>query len=193
MSDRWLDPETLEMLQREPPERIAPATLPDYSVVMLETGADRELMVRAVRRINASSDSEARALLDGRLPQVINQDLSYHNAGLAQFELVCCNAISVLIPSEVFVGAEPAYLEDLFAKLRQSDEFQEVTLRLDSVPLGEDGMRFMDQFLGLGAVETRAQQFPSVLRMFYKKARIMTHWGNKIGAEIVFTVGSEDE
>ena len=67
-----------------------------------------------------------------------------------------------------------------------------MTLRLDSVPMGEDGIRFMDQFLGIGAVETRAQQFPLVRRMFYKKARIMTHWGKKIGAGIMFAVGSQD-
>ncbi len=181
------------MLQREPPDKIAPPRLPDYSVVMLEAGADRERMVRALRRINDCSDFEARALLDGRLPRVINPDLSYHMAGLAQFELVCCDAISVVIPSEVIVGAEPAYLRDLFAKLRQSDEFQEVTLRLESLPSGEDSMTFLDQFLGVGEVWAKAQRFPVDLRMFYKKARIMTHWGNKIGAEVRITVSSEDE
>ncbi len=190
MNDRWLDPETLEMLQREPPDKIAPATLPDYSVVMLEAGEDRERMVRAVRRINDCSDSEARALLSGRLPRVVNPDLSYHIATLAQFELVCCDAMSVIIPGEVIVGAEPAYLKGLFVKLRQSDEFQEVTLRLESLPEGEDGLRFLDQFLG--EVGAKARQFPADLRMFRKKARIMAHWGDKIGAEVTGTVGPRD-
>ena len=193
MEDRWLDLQTLEMLHHEPPRRIAPPTLPDYSVVMLEAGGDRERMVRAVRRTNDCSESEARALLAQRLPFVVNLDLSYHDAGLGQFELVCCDAISVIMPSEVVVDAEPAYLDDLYAKLRQSDEFQEVTLRLESLPWGEDAMRFLGQFLGLAKVEAKAQQFPADLRMFYKKARIMAHWGDRIGAEVRLTVGPQDE
>jgi len=193
MNDRWLDTETLEILQRELRDKLAPAKLPEYSVVMLEAGADRERMVRALRRINDCSELEARALLDGRLPRVINPDLSYHMAALAQFELVCCDAISVIIASEVIVGAEPAYLRDLFAKLRQSDEFQEVTLRLETLPSGEGSVRFLDQFLGVEEAWANARRFPVDLRMLYKKARIMTHWGNKIGAEVTITVSSEDE
>lgn len=181
------------MLQREPPDKLAPAKLPDYSVVMLEAGADRERMVRAMRRINDCSELEARTLLDGRLPRVISPDLSYHMAGLAQFELVCCDAVSVVIPSEVIVAAEPAYLRNLFAKLRQSDEFQGVTLRLESLPSGDVSLRFLDQFLGVEEVWANAQRFPVDLRMFYKKARIMTHWGNKIGAEVTITFSPEDE
>jgi hypothetical protein len=54
-------------------------------------------------------------------------------------------------------------------------------------------VRFLDQFLGLGQVWARVSQFPVDLRMFYKKARIMTHWGNKIGAEVRITDASETE
>ena len=193
MEDGWLDLQTLEMLHHEPPPRIAPPTLPDYSVVMLEVGGDRERMVRAVRRTNNCSDSEARALLARRLPLVVNLDLSYHDAGLGPFELVCCDAISVIMPSEVVANAEPTYLKDLYARLRQSDEFQKVTLRLESLPWGEDAIRFLGQFLGLAEVEAKAQQFPVDLRMFHKKARIMAHWGDRIGAEVRVTVSPRDE
>lgn len=191
MEDRWLDPQTLEMLHHDPPHRIAPPTLPDYSLVMLEAGGDRKRMVRAVRRIDGCSDSEARALLARRLPLVVNQDLSYHDAGFGQFELVCCDAISVIIPSEVVVYAEPSYLKDLYAKLRKSDEFQGVTVRLESLPWGDVSMRFLDQFLGLPEIEAKAQKLPVDLRMFHKKARIMAHWGGRIGAEIMVTVSQQ--
>ncbi len=192
MKDTWLDPQTLQILQHEPPPRIAPPTHPDYSVVMLQPGGDGKRMVRAVRRINRCSDPEARALLARRLPLVVNPDLSYHDAGLGQFELVCCDAISVIMPSEVVVGAEPAYLKDLYARLRQSDEFQAVKLRLDSLPWGEGAMRFVDQFLGLAGAEARAQRYPVELCMFRKKARIMAHWGSRVGAEVRITVEPEN-
>ena len=193
MDDRWLDPQTLEMLGPEPPRRIAPPTLPEYSLVILEAGGDRERMVRAVRRINDCADSAARRLLARRAPLVVNPDLSHHDAALGQFELVCCDAISVIMPGRVLVGAHPSYLRDLFAQLCRSDEFREVTLRLGSVPWGKDGMRFLDQFLGLTEMEARAQQFPVDLRMFHKKARIMAHWGSRIGAELMVSEGPQNE
>lgn len=118
------------------------------------------------------------------MPVVVNADLSYSDAALGQFELVCCDALSVIIPSEVVANAEPFYLRDLLAKLQRSDEFQEVTLRLETVPSGEAGTRFLDQFLGLSEAEAKAQLFPLELRICRKKARIMTHWGDRIRAEV---------
>jgi hypothetical protein len=193
MDERWLDPQTLAMLQEEPPDKIAPAATPDYSLVMLEAGADRQRMVRALREINNCSESEARTLLGRSLPVVVNADLSYSDAALGQFELVCCDAFSVIISSEVVANAEPSYLRDLLAKLRRSDEFQPVTLRLERVPSGEVATRFLNQFLGLSEAEAEAQLFPLDLRICRKKARIMAHWGDRIRAEVKVVVNPQDK
>jgi len=193
MDERWLDPQTLAMLQEEPPEKIAPAAMPDYTLVMLEAGADRRRMVRALCRINNCSESDAKTLLGRSMPAVVNADLSYGDAALGQFELVCCDALSVIIPSEVVANAEPFYLRDLLAKLRRSDEFQHVTLRLDTVPAGEEARRFLNQFLGLSEAEAKAQLFPLDLRICRKKARIMAHWGDRIRAEVKVVVDPQDE
>ena len=193
MEDRraWLDPQTQELLQPEPPQKIAPPTLPDYSLILLEARGGRERMVRAVRRVNDCTDSDARELLARRLPLVVNPDLPYHDALLAQFEFVCCDAIAVFLASEVVIGAEPAYLKELFARLLRSDEFREVTLSLERVPRNEEGSRFLDQFLGLTGAEAESQRFPVDLQVLYKKARIMAHWADRIGAKVHVTVGAQ--
>ncbi|MBN1591235.1 MAG: hypothetical protein JW888_17110 [Pirellulales bacterium] len=148
-------------------------------------------MVRAIRRVNGCPDSVARELLARRSPVVVNPDLSYHDALLGQFEFICCDAITVIIPTEVVTDDERSYLDELYAMLRRSDEFEEVTLRVDGVPRSEDGIRFLDQFLGI--VEPEIGRFPMDLRMLYKKARIMTHWGNRIGAQVRVTADSDQE
>ncbi|MBM4091450.1 MAG: hypothetical protein FJ276_18795 [Planctomycetes bacterium] len=181
------------MLHEEPPEKIAPASTPDYTLVMIEAGADRQRMVRALCRVNNCSESAARALLGRPMPVVVNADLSYGDAALGQFELVCCDALSVIIPSEVVANAEPSYLGDLLTRLRQSDEFQQVTLRLERLPAGEAATRFLRQFLGLSEAECKAPLFPLESRMCRKKARIMAHWGHRIRAELKVVVDPRDK
>ena len=90
--EEWLDLETHELLQAEPPRTLAPATLPDYSLVLLQPGGDRDRMIRAVRRVNGCSDHEANNVLSGRVPLLVNADLSYEEALLGQFEFVCSQA-----------------------------------------------------------------------------------------------------
>ena len=159
-----------------PPKRL------DYSLVLLKKGRDEGRTVRAVRRVNDISETDAGSLLGLRLPLTVAPDLSYHDALLGQFEFVCCDAIAVFLASEVAAGAERSYLTGLFAKLRRSDEFRNVTLRLERVPDNEEGGRFLDQFLGLVGAEARIRSFPVDLPVLYKKARIMTHWADRIGA-----------
>lgn len=82
----WLDPRTQEILQPVPPERVTPATLPDYSLILLTIGSDRFRMLRAVHRVNDCDEYGAGKLLSGPLPLLVNRDLSYHDALLGQFE-----------------------------------------------------------------------------------------------------------
>ena len=185
--ESWLDPQTKEILQPQPPERIAPPTLPQYSLVLLEAGGDRARMLRAVRRVNDCDDSEAADLLQRRFPLIVNTDLSHHDALLGQFELVCCDAIGVFISSEVVAMAEPYYLRDLYARLRHSPEFQEAIITVRSVPKTQEGLKFVDQFLGLSETDGVDQGFPVNLPVLQKKARIMAHWASRIGADVGFT------
>jgi hypothetical protein len=182
--ETWLDLQTREILQPTPPEKIAPPTSPDYSLILLAGGKDRFAMLRAVQRVNDCDGSAAAKLLKGRLPLVVNPDLSYHNALLGQFEFVCCDAIAVFIASEVVVGGEPSYLYGLFQKLRGSPEFAETSITIRSVPDTEDGRRFSDQFLGSDRPGTISPLSPVDMSVPWKKARIMAHWATRIGATL---------
>jgi len=186
--ESWLDPQTKEILQPQPPERIAPPTHPEYSLVLLETGKDQPKMRRAVRRVNGGDESQAGAILVHRVPVVINADLSHHDALLGQFEFVCCDAIAAFISSGVVAQAEPSYLRDLFAGLRRSPEFREVTITVRSVPKTEEGLRFFDQFLGFTATDAMVRAVPLNRLVLRKKARIMAHWASKIGADVQLTL-----
>ena len=178
----WLDLQTQEILQPEPPEKIAPPTSPDYSLILLASGKDLSHMLRAMQRINDCDELVAKNLLNGRLPMVVNPDMPYHDALLGQFEFVCCDAVSVFIASEVVMGAESSYLGDLFKKLRRSPEFAETRITIHSVPDNKDGWRFLDQFLGIDTTRIINQVFPMDVSVLWKKARIMAHWASQISA-----------
>jgi hypothetical protein len=48
----------------------------------------------------------------------------------------------------VLLHGDQDYLQRLFDSILQSDEFKPVAVIVASVPSGEAGMRFVDQFLG---------------------------------------------
>ena len=97
---------------------------------------------------------------------------------LGQFELICCDAISIFIADEVASGARKGYLADLYGSLLRSQEFAETTLRIESLPAGVRGEAFIDQFLG------QSPDLPAVLALSRKKARIIYHWASRIGAQV---------
>jgi hypothetical protein len=180
----WLDTETQAILEPSPPPKMAPADLPDFALVLLSGGKDSARMVRCVRRINGWDGGQARTLLERPLPLVVNWDLPYHDALLGQFEFVCCDAVAVFISSEVVAQGAPSYLNQLYTRLKQSEEFCEVALTIQDVPKNEEGARFLDQFLGFAPEEVAKRGFPMDIRVLGKKARIMLHWSSKIGADL---------
>ena len=105
---------------------------------------------------------------------------------LGQFELICCDSISVFLRTEVVASAEPWYLTQLYRQFRQSPEFESIPITIVSVPNTVLGERFVDQFLGgmevVGSMASGSLRCENVMR---KKARIMAHWAKKIGAEII--------
>ena len=183
----WLDTETKELLQHVPPERLAPPEPKSFALVALNTGADRPRLVRAVQRIRRCTQHEAERILDLPLPRTVATGLSYEDASIGQFELVCCDCVSVLLHDEIAQGGDPDYLRQLYAQVRQSSEFEEVGVEIRSVPSTPEGERFLEQFLGRSGAHRPA--FPLRERMMRKKARIMLHWARKTGADVAMADG----
>jgi hypothetical protein len=120
---------------------------------------------------------EAAAGVSG-CPLVVRRNLSFSDALVVQFELICADAVSVILRDEVVRFAEPDYLSGLYRDLRQADEFAPVKVQLPTVPLDENGKAFLRQFFGqvLGVDQTH-----TVCR---KKARIMSYWAAQMGVAI---------
>jgi hypothetical protein len=175
----WLDTETKALLQRSPPEKLAPPDTAAFTLVLLALGGhDHRAIVEAVQRAAQVSAAEAEGILGGRLPASVKKGLSYSDAQIGQFELICCDAISVIIADEVVAGAPADYLMELYAKLQKIDEFRLVTVRIDLLPHSPSGQEFCKKFLG-GKEPTAA-----TMKVMRKKARVMQHWATRIGARM---------
>jgi hypothetical protein len=184
----WLDTETKAMLQQAPPEKLAPPTTGLFTLVLLHKGKDTNHLVRALARIPGISPGKAIDLSERQCPLPVVSGLSLGDVMLGQFELVCCDSISVFLRTEVVSSAEQWYLAQLYQQFRGSPEFESVAVTIASVPQTALGEQFVDQLLGGADIIPRL-----VTRglhsyrgtMMRKKARIMAHWAKKIGAEIV--------
>jgi hypothetical protein len=180
--NRWLDTETKAFLQQLPPLKLAPANTETFSIVVLREESEpiSDRCVRAFERILRTTRIEAESQTTKTPPFVVRRALALTDAILAQFELVCCDIVSVFLADPVASDAEPAYLADLYHLLTQSDEFARVTVLVNWIPPDEAGDEFVDQFIG-----TRAAQMPYRMMTTRKKARIMDHWAKKIGGDVV--------
>ena len=181
----WLDTETKAILQRSPPEKLAPPDTGPFALVLLATQREsRERLVAAVERVRETTRDEALKILAQPLPVVVKWGLSHEDALLGQFEFIACDAISVFLANEVVCNAPKGYLDELYATVRRSQEFELVSIRIESMPVDPKGRDFVDRFIGVAA-----PQFPLELTAMKKKARIMEHWATKIGGRVV--VGKE--
>lgn len=170
-----LNTQTEACLQKDPPDKLAPALVDGFSLVLLERGPDRD---RVVKAIQALADNPAAAF--GECPVVLRRNLTLTDALFGQFELICSDSISVFLRDDVVRCADPNYLLNLYGQLRTGEEFSPVTVHLTSIPDDENGRRFLLQFFGqfLGVETTH-----TVAR---KKARIMAQWGARLGIAIEF-------
>jgi hypothetical protein len=177
----WLDTETKALLQRSPPEKLAPSDTATFTVVLLAVPRESpERLVRAVTCMLDATRDEALQVLALPLPTPIKSGLSYQDALLGQFELIACDAISVFLADEVVGNAPASYLAELYDDVRHSPEFELVSVRIESVPVNAKGRDFWDRFIGAAV-----PQLPMKLTVMKKKARIMAHWLEKIGGRIV--------
>lgn len=169
------DTETRALLQRCGPEKLAPPDTFSFTLLLLEVRekVDHRLCA-AVERVRTKGDA-ARILL-APPPTVLKAGLTYADALLSQFDLACCNAVSVFIADEVALYASDAYLAGLYSDLLASPEFAVVRVRLHSVPFTQQGRQFLEHFVGRASI-----QLPVELEMMRKKARVMRDRLQQIG------------
>jgi hypothetical protein len=183
----WLDTETKAMLQQAPPEKLAPPDTGMFTLVLLQKGNDLTRIVQALTRIPGLSREKAEHLAKWACPLRVAGNLSFGDAMLGQFELVCCDSIAVFLRDEVVASAERQYLAELYQQFLASPEFERVTVTVASLSDAELGERFVDQFLGgmahVSCCPPRGCCYEG--KAMRKKARIMAHWAEKIGAEVV--------
>jgi hypothetical protein len=182
MPSGWIDTETKALLGAAPPNKVVATGLAGFSLILLDRGSNSAVLTRALLRIQPWNPSLMSSVTSSECPITIATGLSEADAVLGQFEIVCAEAISAFVRDEVVSEGDPHYLDRLYASIRQSPEFTQVIIRLFHVPDSEDGRSFLQQFLG---DETSAWHTPLLLKTLAKKARIMRHWGEKLGCTIV--------
>ena len=183
----WLDTETKSLLQPSPPEKLAPPDTASFALVLLaHRGHDHRALVGAVQRAAQTSVEQAELIASRRLPIAVRRGLTYSDAQIGQFELICCDSISVFLDDGVAADGDRQYLRELYAQLRTSPEFQPVSIAIRFIPDTDAGRRFCDQFLS-SAVRTTFRYGSEIAlldRVFRKKARLMALWASEIGAKM---------
>jgi hypothetical protein len=180
-SHSWLDTETKTALQKVPPLKIAPPTTDTFAVVVLSRGApdNHARLVRAFDRVLHTSPVDAERQTTLTPPFVVKRGLALSDAMLAQFELICCDVISIFLSDDVVSHAEASYLSGLYRNVLHADEFQSLSVRVLFIPDSPAGQAFTEQFVG-----SPVEHFPIEMVVMRKKARIMAHWAAKIGANV---------
>ena len=119
----WLDTETKALLQHSPPKNLRlPIRRPSRHLAG-NRGARSQRPCEGGATGSKALEDEAGRLLSGRLPVCVKKGLSYTDGQIGQFELICCDAVSVIIADEVLANAPPDYLTDpmqSFARLTNS-------------------------------------------------------------------------
>jgi hypothetical protein len=177
----WLDTQTKEILQKAGDDKIAPSKAAEFALVLLRKGPDDQRLIEVIAEINNCNEAAAAVLAKRDTPITVNPDLTEEAALWGQFELVCCDAVSVFLRSEIIGQNDQSYLRPLFKKISGSSEFRPTTVNILQVPATESGDKFLTQFVRIPTVK---HTFPIKLKVPFKKARIMEHWANRIGAQV---------
>lgn len=181
----WLDTQTKELLQKVADEKLAPPKASEFALILLHKGPAHQRLIQAIQQINECSERDALALAARSTPITIDPDLTEEEALWGQFELICSDAISIFLRSEVMGHNDQSYLRPLYKKIMESDEFKPTMVNLTEVPKSEQGQKFIEQFLGHSQP---GQTFPLKLTVRFKKARIMEHWAARVGAQLEVTI-----
>ncbi len=179
----WLDTETKAILQGVPPDKLAPPDTVGFTLVLLRESDSRKRLEEGLAKAGCC-DSRASVAVVRECPQVLAAGLTLEDALLGQFELACCDSIAVLLRDAVVAANDRAYLLEVYSDLLNAEEFQPMGIEIRSVPNDHRGRRFLDQFVGSEEIGGQAIRFPVRLKVMRKKARLMGHWGKKIGADV---------
>jgi hypothetical protein len=193
-TSKWLDTETKAILQPALPDKLAPPNTGIFTLMLLRKGNDHNWGIRALMRLPGMRQERAESIAAQACPSPVVRSLSLADAMLGQFELICCDSISVFLKDEIAFPGDREYLSQLFQQVEDSPEFESVTVTLRSLPDSVLSGHFLDQFLG--PVDATSALLAGHLRrerMMRKKARIMEHWAKKIGAEVVVADNSPSE
>jgi len=97
----WLDTQTKELLQKVSDEKFAPAKTAEFALVLIQKGKDQPRLVQAISQINNCDGPAAARMASRSTPLTVNPDLTQEEALWGQFELICCDSISIFLRSEV--------------------------------------------------------------------------------------------
>lgn len=176
----WLDTQTQAILTGEPPRKLAPPDTIAYSLLLLGRRDPVDWQtIRAVQRIRGSVPKDAEGCLAQSTPALIERGLTYADAMLGQFELVCCDSVAVFVRDSVVEQADEKYLYELYECLLQSPEFAATPIWVNALPDNAKGDAYINQFL-----VTVPASYPQQLIVPYKMARIMHHWARLIGGNV---------
>jgi hypothetical protein len=180
----WLDTEAKAILQRTPPEKLAPADTAGYTLVLLSKTSDQERLRQALAKVPCCDPAASNAIFASPCPHVVATGLTAEDAMFGQFELACCDCAAVFVRDEVIAEDDRSYLSRLYAELSDSEEFRPVGIEIHAVPNDERGRRFMRQFVGTDLTFLQRVALALHETVMEKKARMMWHWGRKIGADV---------
>jgi hypothetical protein len=153
----------------------------EFALILLRKGPDHQRLVDAIIEINKARKANAAALASRATPVTIKSGLTEAEALWAQFELICCDAVSIYVRTEVIEQNDKAYLAGLFKEVSESPEFRPANVTIIQIPATESGEKFLERFVGTSGL---IRSFPMTLTVPFKKARIMEDWAARIGAEI---------
>jgi hypothetical protein len=178
----WLDTETQVILQKAHEPKPVLAKAGEFALLLIEKGNDKLRLLRAIGRVNDCDEAKCMDIAAYPTPVIVNGGLTESEALFGQFELVCCDAVSAFVRSEIVQQNGIGYLDALCRSIANSPEFRRVPLRINLVPNTDEGELFIDQFLGSTNRTHSDWSFPLAITVPLKKARIMKHWAERIGA-----------
>jgi hypothetical protein len=167
----WLDTETRAILCEGHDKAVLTAT-DGYSLLLLTKGADEGRFDAVMADVAKHGFPNSTPF-----PFVIRHGMTLEKALLAQFAFACCDCAAAFVRDEFATGASAADFTALCSELRASPEFQFTDVDVEFLPSSDAGKWFSWMFLGM-AVGIAVPMKTAVIR---KKARLMMHWGEKIG------------
>src|SRR5688572_6551966 len=105
----WLDTQTKELLQKGSDQKLAPPKTAEFALVLIKKGPDQQRLVEAIAEICKCNEAEASILASRATPVTISFDLTEEEALWGQFELICCDAISIYLRSEIVQTNDHTY------------------------------------------------------------------------------------